>query len=234
MCTAFVNKGQDILFGYNLDIDPAEWKWSLIREKSLFSVGIKIKSALYYTHGVNSKGNFACLPYMNGENPNSVTGGKNQYRIDLLCDRYISGRFSFGELDGIVRTKKTTNAKNACLHSLIADGNGRAIIIEPTFGWREASEKYTVLTNFPVIPELSDYSNPFYGKDRYDFVTSVLQGASEDFSVLDGMKLLEKVSTDGQWGTRLSFVYSRNENAVYYCLDRDFDNIEKWQFEIRK
>jgi len=40
----------------------------------------------------------------------------------------------------------------------------------------------------------------------------------DDFSVANTLDLLKQVKQEGQWGTKISFVYSRNENAVYYCL----------------
>jgi hypothetical protein len=80
------------------------------------------------------------------------------------------------------------------------------------------------------LTELSDYSNPFYGKDRYDKALSVLQKSNEDFNVADALDLLKQVKQEGQWGTKISFVYSRNENAVYYCLDGNFDDIRIHRF----
>ena len=33
MCTAIAKKGTDVLYGYNLDIDPAVWSYKLIKKK---------------------------------------------------------------------------------------------------------------------------------------------------------------------------------------------------------
>jgi len=225
MCTAFIKNGDDLLYGYNLDIDPAVWNYSLIIKKNIFSVGIKVGKTLYYTHGVNSCGNFGNLPYMNGETGTS-TRDKDIYRIDLLVDRYIKNKISYGDITEIINTKKVINLPNVSLHSLIGDKNGNILLIEPDYGYKKNEKNYAVASNFPIIPTLDDYTNPFYGKDRYDKATEILEKSDNTFSVYDGLKLLKEVSQTGQWGTRISFVYSRNKNAVYYCFDGNFDEIK--------
>ena len=112
------------------------------------------------------------------------------------------------------------------MHSLIGDKSGRLLIVEPGYGYREVMENYAVITNFPVLAGLTDYSNPFYGKNRYDRAVQVLSGSGDDFSVADALKLLSEVSQSGQWGTRISFVYSANENKVYYFLNGDISKTE--------
>ena len=54
--------------------------------------------------------------------------------------------------------------------------------------------------------------------DRYDAALSILRESGDDFSARDALKLLDAVKQTGHWGTRVSFVYSGNENAVYYAL----------------
>ena len=60
--------------------------------------------------------------------------------------------------------------------------------------------------------------------------TSVALFVSQDFSVRDGLRLLDAVKQTGRWGTRVSFVYSLNENAVYYATEHDFANIRVHRF----
>ena len=228
MCTAFIHRGEDLLFGYNLDLDPAVWKYKLCKKSDLFTVTITMGKTVYYTHGVNAAGQFGNLPYMNGEDMGHMGVGRGQYRLDLLVDRYIRGRLSYPELLDIAEHKTLVSPAGASFHSLIGDGEGHMLLLEPSYGRREWDGDYACVTNFPLLPTLNDYSNPFYGKERYDTACDILSAASDGFSALDGMALLEKVKQEGQWGTRLSFVYSRKENAVYYCEDGDFGRIEKW------
>ncbi len=67
MCTSFAFRGKDLLYGYSLDIDPAVWNFSLKKNKNIFTVVITVGKTTYYSHGVNSLGHFANVPYMNGE-----------------------------------------------------------------------------------------------------------------------------------------------------------------------
>lgn len=229
MCTAIAKKGTDVLYGYNLDIDPAVWSYKLIKKKEYFSVGITVGSKTYLTHGVNNKGQFGNLPYMNGE-VFAVPKGVRRERIDLLNDKYIRGKYSFEDVGRIIREATVVNIPAATMHSLIGNRDGDFLVIEPGYGFRQCEDDFAVVCNFPILTELSDYSNPFYGKDRYDKALSVLQKSNEDFNVADALDLLKQVKQEGQWGTKISFVYSRNENAVYYCLDGNFDDIRIHRF----
>ena len=230
MCTAFIKRGSDLLFGYSLDLDPAAWDYRIIKNQKLFTVAIRLGSTTYYTHGVNAAGAFGNLPYMNGEDVGHKGVGRNQYRIDLLVDRYLRSKFSYAELLDIAKNKTLISGAGGSFHSLIGDAEGHILLLEPLFGFREIEENYACVTNFPLIPVLSDYSNPFYGKERYDSAVKILSEAGADFSVQEGLALLKSVKQEGQWGTRLSFLYSRQENAVYFCTEGDFERIEKWQF----
>ena len=229
MCTAIAIKGPDVLYGYNLDIDPEVWNYRLIKTKRYFSVGITVGSTTYLTHGVNRDGQFGDLPYMNGE-VFCVPKEIRRERIDLLNDRYIRGKYTFEEVGRIVREAAVVNVPAATMHSLIGDRDGHLLLIEPGYGYRQYEEDHAVVTNFPLLAELSDYSCPFFGKDRYDKALSLLQSREKDFSVTDARDVLRQVRQDGQWGTRLSFVYSRNENAVTYCLNGDFDHVTVHRF----
>ena len=220
MCTAIAFRGDDLLYGFNLDLDPAVWPYSVTKTKNYFAVGITAGKTTYHVHGVNRNGYFSNVPYMNGETYTPPRGLRRE-RIDLMSDRYITGRYSFADIGEILRTKAVCNIPAATMHSLIGNEQGEFLIVEPGNGWKKVEERFAVLTNFPVLTALDDYSNPFYGKDRYDRATPVLASADARFSAADALRLLHAVRQEGQWATRVTFVYSRNENAVHYFLDGD-------------
>ena len=229
MCTAIAFKGKDLLYGFNLDIDPAVWNWSLHKTKKLFAVGITVGKTTYYVHGINRTGHFGNVPYMNGE-VLPVPKGARRERIDIMSDRYIRGKYSFKDVEEILRTKAVVNYPSATMHSLIGNECGDFLIVEPGYGVKNVSENFAVLTNFPTLTELPDYSNPFYGKDRYDHALSVLKEAEEDFSAEDALQLLHETRQEGPWGTRISFVWSRNSDTVRYFLNGDISRIEAHPF----
>lgn len=229
MCTAIAYKGNDLLYGFNLDIDPAVWHYSLHKTGSLFAVGITVGKTTYYVHGVNRDGHFGNVPYCNGERF-PVPRGAGRERIDLLSDRYLRGKYSFADIERILQTKTVCNIPAATMHSLIGNEMGDFLIVEPGYGVKKVEDRFAVLTNFPVLTDLPDYSNPFYGKDRYDAAVSVLSNAGTDFSAEDALRLLYDTRQEGQWATRVSFVWSRNRNTVFYFLNGDISKTEAHLF----
>lgn len=225
MCTAIAFKGDDLLYGFNFDVDPAVWPFTVRKNKNLFAVGIAAGKTTYLVHGINRCGSFGNVPYMNGDAVPVPHRGLRA-RIDLMSDRYVRGRYSLADVEDILRTKTLYGIPAAPMHSLIGNGDGQMLIVEPGLGYRRVDENYAVLTNFPVLTALPDYSNPFYGKDRYDKAVSVLSSARPDFSAEDALQLLYDVRQEGQWATRVTFVWSRNRNAVYYYLNGNIGQAE--------
>ncbi len=166
---------------------------------------------------------------MNGEVFPAPKGMKRE-RIDLMSDRYVRGKYSFADVEKILRTKAIVPIPEATMHALIGDGDGNFLILEPGYGYEKITERFAVLSNFPVFAGLTDFSNPFYGKERYDHAMKTLSGADEKFSASDTLRLLYETRQEGQWGTRVSFVYSRNDNAVYYFTNGDISDVRIHKF----
>ena len=243
MCTAFVRRGEDVISGFNMDINPEAFEYDIFANSKEFYIGLKthIEShPVIKIHGVNSKGNFANqlnnmdfykVPYE--ESINSIS-------IDRIVDDYISDKITFDDIKTITDTKEVTQIPNGAVdmptiafHSLITNCKGRIMMLEPGNGYSIIKEKYAVLSNFSMLelPEdLTSEKYGYYGKDRYDIAMECLKNSTDEFSVTDGFSILNKVKQVGNWATRVSFVYSRNENSVYYCIDGEFDYINKHTF----
>lgn len=58
MCTAIAYKGNDLIYGFNLDIDPEVWQYSVHKTKSGFAIGITVGKTTNYVHGINQNGHF--------------------------------------------------------------------------------------------------------------------------------------------------------------------------------
>lgn len=261
MCTAFVKKGNDTIYGFNMDINPEAFDWKLLMNEQEFAVTLQLPEELpdygvekdkipfEYTesdhgvlrlHGVNRNGSF-------GNQLNNMHYSKAAFEIGENCvplyhliDSFIRGRYSMDDLERYARTKKIVNLPAGSIgipdmgmHSLLSDAQGRIMVLEPGNGYSFVSEKYAVMSNFAVMELPADFDQEnfgYYGKDRYDTALSILRNSDDDFSVQDGLDLLDKVKQVGMWGTRVSFVYSRNENAVYYTTEHDFEHIRKHCF----
>ena len=224
MCTVIGKTGNDAIYGFNMDIDPAVWDYAVYAKKDMFYIGIKVGKTVYKVHGVNSKGQFAVMPYMNGEAERVMHRGGRYQRLDLLVDGYIAGKFDYAELERITAEKTLVNIPGASMHGFFADGEGHMLLAEPGVGVKRY-ESFAAVTNFPTIEIPEDTSCVFYGYDRYETAADMLSHSGDDFTVKDAFEILRETVQTGQWATRVSFVYSKNENAVYYCTNRDFDNI---------
>lgn len=230
MCTGFVFRGSDIVSGFNMDLADGAWEYKVYAKPDMFFIGIKAGSTVYKTHGVNSRGSFAVLPYMNAPERGVYSRGRDVKRIDLLVNDCIAGKLSLTDIKRICAENRIVNVPNLSMHSLLADGDGNALLVEAGLGCYEPTGRFAAISNFPLLEKTADLSAPWYGKDRYDTACAMLQDAGDAFSVNDALKLLAAVKQEGEWPTRVSFVYSRNENAVYYALDRDFSAIKRHAF----
>lgn len=151
MCTAFVRKGNDVIVGFNMDINIGAFEYKVFKEKDMFYIGVIMNNELELPEGMK-------LPY-------SIDSKNGVCKV-----HGVSSKGNFGNMLG------------------------------------------------------------YYGKDRYDIAMHFLRNSDDDFQVEDGLKILKATKQEGNWATRVSFVYSNNENAVYYCLEGDFEHVSKHQF----
>lgn len=190
--------------------------------------------------GIGKNGHF-------GNQLNNLRFSKARFEISPDCvplyslvDSFIRGKNSLRDVEQLARSKKVVNLPTGSvdipdmgMHSLLSDAEGNILIVEPGNGICVPCEKYAVMTNFPLLELPADFAPEnfgYYGKDRYDKALSILRNSTDDFSVGDGLALLDAVKQTGKWGTRVSFVYSRNENAVYYTTEHDFAYVKKHCF----
>lgn len=252
MCTGFARRGNDVIMGFNMDIDIGAWDYKVYAENDRFYVGmtvnpdsfgvnaVELDKEMFFmennvrkAHGVNSNGCFGNLPYIMDSHKGAFRYSEEVYFIDQLVDDYISGRCSFDNILKLVSDKDIVNLPNLSMHSLIADAQGRFLLVEPGNGYSVIREKYAAISNFSLMELPGDFITErfgYYGKDRYDRAMEILRNSNDDFSVSDGLRLLDAVKQVGTCATRVSFVYSRNENAIYYAIEGDFENIIRHQF----
>ena len=243
MCTGFVRKGKDMIVGFNMDINVGAFNYEVVANKEQFYVGIKNDQiGSVKAHGINHLGNFANqLNNMNFKKSPFILGD-DVVPLYEIVDDYISGKISYGDILKMVNEKEIVNMPEQAInspcvsmHSLIADREGHIMILEPGNGYGVIQEKYAALSNFAFLESPADLipeSYGYYGKDRYDKAMEILRESNDDFSAEDGLALLNAVKQTGTWATRVSFVYSNNENAVYYIIENNFDHIMKHQFEV--
>ena len=259
MCTAFVRRGNDVVVGFNMDINIGAFEYKVFAEKDKFYVGIYtghmnqmipegVQIPEPYLHvenqyrkvwGVNHKGCFGNQLNVMDFPKARFRLGEDTYMLDQLIDEYISGARTLDDVIQVAGDKDivniptgTVDIPNLAFHSLLADRSGRIMILEPGNGYSIIQEKYAALSNFALLELPGDFVPEkfgYYGKDRYDKAMAMLRESADDFSAQDGLEILNAVKQVDNWATRVSFVYSNNENAVYYALDGDFDHVVRHQ-----
>ena len=65
MCTRFLHRGDDIITGFNFEIDLAVWDHQVVLEKDRFFIGILRPDGVRHSyHGVHRNGNAGTLLYV--------------------------------------------------------------------------------------------------------------------------------------------------------------------------
>lgn len=231
MCTRFVYCGNDIITGFNFDIDLAVWKHKVIEEKDRFYIGILRPDGVYHSyHGVNRNGNVGTLLYVHGNPAGGYRDGHDCMTIADLTEQFIKAQISFDGVLQIVKSKKIVYAPDATMQAMLSDVHGRTLVIEPGIGYKEENRKYSLITNYSLLnPESTrDFIVP--GDDRYERALQLLDSYKNGFSVSDAFTLLHTVRQEGAWATRVSFVYSVNERTVYYAENNHFEQMQKFTF----
>lgn len=231
MCTRFVYRGDDIITGFNFDIDLAVWDHKLIKEKDRFSIGILRPDGVRHSyHGVNRNGNVGTLLYVHGNPEGAYQNSKGCITIADLTEQFIQAKIGFDDVLQIVQEQTIVYAPDATMQAMLSDRQGRTLIIEPGIGWREDHGRYSLMTNYSILAPES--TSPFIvsGDDRYERAGQLLKAYGKHFTVTDAFSVLRSIRQEGIWATRVSFVYSAKEHAVYYIQDNDFSKINKYKF----
>ena len=230
MCTRFVYRGNDIITGFNFDIDLAVWNHKIIKEKDRFYIGILRPDGNRHSyHGVNCNGNVGTLLYVHGNPAGAYREDKDCITITDLTEQFIQAKISFDDALHIVQTRKIVYAPDTTMQAILSDWQGRTLIIEPGLGYREDTGRYSLLTNYSLLEPESTCPFIVPGDDRYERASHLLNGYGNNFSVADAFSVLQAVRQEGPWATRVSFVYSSREQAVYYVKNNDFAQIEKYE-----
>ena len=233
MCTRFVYRGNDMITGFNFDIDLSVWKHKVIEEKERFYIGILRPDREFHSyHGVNQNGNVGTLLYVHGNPAGAYQNGRDFMTIADLTEQFIKAQISFDEVLQIVKSKKIVYAPDSTMQAMLSDVHGRTLIIEPGIGYREEQSKYSLITNYSLMKPESTRAFIVSGDDRYERALQLFDNYKNEFSLSDAFKLLHAVRQEGAWATRVSFVYSANEQTVYYVENNRFEHIRKFKFSF--
>ena len=152
VCTRLVYHGNNIITGFNFDIDLSAWNHRVIEEKERFYIGILRPDGIYHSyHGVNQNGNVGTLLYVYGNPAGAFRDSPDYITIADLAEQFIKARISFDDALRIIKTKKIIYALDATMQAMLSDAHGRVLIIEPGIGYREEHKKYSLITNYSLL-----------------------------------------------------------------------------------
>lgn len=199
-----------------------------------------IENGIRKIEGVNCHGQFAVHLGSQDNHKAPFRLAPDFCPIDSLLDDYISGKIDFNACRECAETMSITNqpmypgiSPAFNLHGLLADRDGRMLLIEPGTGYAVIKEKYFVLTNFDLLEvpmHLNDQNSGYFGLDRYITASRAVRESGDSFNAGDALGVLESVRCTGDFATRCSFVYSNLENRVYYTEDGDFGHVKIHNF----
>lgn len=233
MCTRFVYRGNDIITGFNFDIDLSVWRHKVIEEQDRFYIGILRPDGIYHSyHGVNQNGNVGTLLYVHGNPAGAYQNSRNCITIADVTEQFIKAQISFDDVLQIVKSKRIVYAPDSTMQAMLSDVYGRTLVIEPGLGYREEQNKYSLITNYSLMKPESTRDFIVPGDDRYERALLLLDNYKNEFSLSDAFTLLRAVRQEGAWATRISFVYSANERTVYYTENKHFEHIRKFSFPL--
>ena len=109
MCTRFVYRGDNIITGFNFDIDIVEWNHKVINTKDCFYIGIMRPDGMRHSyHGVNRNGNVGTLLYVHGNLSGTYQDSKDCITIADLVEQFIQAEVSFDDVLQILKERKWT------------------------------------------------------------------------------------------------------------------------------
>lgn len=231
MCTSFSYRGNDTLFAMNYDNNGMNLRLAPYNAKA-FMVTIHSFGQDRPLFGVRSNGIFA-----NQQVVDECAAGKFKvgYRVTHTADlikKILSDKLPMERLDTFLNKHKIVNPPQNSLHTMIADAKGGSYIIEPGRGILkyDHTQRYVVMSNCSIYEAKQNGQYKGFGVDRQLMAEKMLHSSDASFAVSNAFDVLKAVhQTDPIWHTEFSFVYSANENAVYYCYNHDFDAIAKYQ-----
>ncbi|MCI5503012.1 MAG: hypothetical protein MR410_02740 [Eubacterium sp.] len=226
MCTSIVSNRKKTIVGWNLDILDMEHRIRPTED----GVYIEINDATegwMPLFGANKRGDFVgmptCWPFDERSNP--VPGSENLIMLDI--DLLLQKK-TLSEIHHIVSDQAVCSVPGVTFQAQLSDREGNVLQIIPGQGNRYLEKpKYSVLTNFSPY-KMDTEQHPWMGWDRYQTAERMLNAASDDFDVDDCFDILKAVSQE-VCPTVVSMVFDVTENKVYWCENREWEQVKQKQ-----
>ena len=227
MCTSIVVNKKKTIVGWNLDLLDMEHRVR-VGEHGVY---IEINDAAegwMPLFGANDRGDFVgmptCWPYDAASEPAPGQTDVVHLDIDLLLQKK-----TFDEIREIAATGKACSIPGVTFMPALSDVHGNVLYIIPGQGYcYKEKPVYSVMTNFSPF-KMDREKHPWMGWDRYQKAVEMLEETDDDFSVEECFRILQTVAQT-VCPTVVSMVFDVSEMTVYWCENRDYENIQKVRF----
>ena len=229
MCTSIVVNKKKTIVGWNLDILDMEYRVRPADTGVLIEIN-DAKEGWLPLFGANSRGDFVgmptCWPFDERSNPKQNSQDGNNIimlNIDLLLRKK-----TFQEIKSIADKEEIFSVPGVTFMSALSDKNGNVLYIVPGQGTLYFEKpQYKIMTNFSPFKQDKE-QHPWMGWDRYTKAETLLKKAADDFDVNDCFSVLKEVSQT-VCPTVVSMVYDVTKKTVYWCENRHWKNVNKYQ-----
>ena len=226
MCTSIVSNRKKTIVGWNLDILDMEYRIRPTESGVYIEINDPTEGWMPL-FGANKRGDFVgmptCWPFDERSNP--VPGSENLIMLDIDL---LLRKKTLPEIYQIVSDQAVCSVPGVTFQAQLSDREGNVLQIIPGQGNRYLKKtKYSVLTNFSPY-KMNAEQHPWMGWDRYQTAEKMLDAASDDFDVDDCFDILKAVSQE-VCPTVVSMVFDVAENIVYWCENREWDQVKQKQ-----
>ncbi len=228
MCTSIVSNIERTVIGFNLDLLGMEHKVVCEDDKVYIAIWDETEGWLPL-FGANSRGDFiampTCYPY-DARSDAKTDADVNVINLDIDL---LLGMRTFDETRLLAETTHVSSVPGITFQAQLSDAAGNVLQITPGQGASFIERpRYSVMTNFSPFKGKSE-THPWMGADRYDVAVGMLEKA-EKFGVSECFEVL-KAASQTVCPTVVSMVFTPDDKTVYWCLDRQYDEINKKMLE---
>ena len=226
MCTSIVVNKNKTVVGWNLDILDLSYRVRSSKEGVFIEID-DAKEGWLPLFGANARGDFVgmptCWPFDNRSDPSGEGENVLLLDIDLLLQKK-----TLQEIRKTAQERPVFSLPGVTFMSALSDADGNVLHIIPGQGFIYYEKpEHAVLTNFSPFKQDAE-THPWMGWDRYHTAERMLQGASDEFDGQDCFEILKAVSQE-VCPTVVSMVYDVGERTVYWCENRNWEQIEEWK-----
>lgn len=231
MCTGIVRNAKKTIVGFNLDILGMEHRINA-DENHVFIEIKDEKNGWLPLFGVNSRGDFVAMPTCHPYDPRSDQSRQSQVNVLMTDIDLLLQKRSFENIVELAENEEICSLPQVTWQIQISNRDGYVLRHTPGQGCEYLKKPaYCVMTNFSPWKENRE-EHPWSGADRYDIAEQMLKGSKDSFDVKDGFAVLKATSQEA-CPTVVSIVYDAMANVVYWCENRNWDNIKKQKLNDR-